>query len=321
MKKVMILFGKGDWKKNKPFPSAKYQYSYECFYTLCQGKGIQMYRASYEWYDYEKAIFKYAWTYENNIWKRAENIQPDLIYDKTKAGVEAYYKKELISKNYQFVNNLRFTRILDDKLVTSLIFQKWSKKSWIVNNQKRFKNILPKINTRKIVIKPISDSGGRDVQIVNKKDALEQITFSNDYLVQEFIDSSSGVPGVSEHMHDLRLVFINEKLSYSYIREPKEGTYLANLSQGGSLSIVPKDKIPPACDPIIRYANKVFETFNPRIYSIDFMFGENKRPWIVELNSMPGLYFTPEEKPCMLEMYEELIEVFKKQLDINTIKQ
>ena len=145
---------------------------------------------------------------------------------------------------------------------------------------------------------------------------MEKITFGDDYLVQEFIDSSLGVPGVSESMHDLRLVFLNDKLSYSYIREPEEGNYLANLSQGGSLSVVPKNKIPHSIYPIIRCANRVFETFNPRIYSIDFMFDENKRPWIVEMNSMPGLYFTPQEKIHMVEMYKEIIEAFKKQINL-----
>lgn len=276
-----------------------------------------MYRASYQWYDYDKHIFTYAWTYEESTgWIIVQDIQPDLIYDKTKAEMEAYFRKELIAKHYRFINSLRFTYMLDDKLITSMIFHKWSKKSWIVNNPEKLRNLLPKISTRKFVIKPISESGGRDIQILRKEEALEKVTFSNDYIIQEFIDSSSGVPGISENMHDLRIVFVNNKISYAYIREPAEGNYLANLSQGGSLSIVPTNSIPHSIDPIIRCANRVFETFNPRIYSIDFMFDENKRPWIVELNSMPGLYFTPQEKPHMLKLYQELIDVFLKKLEI-----
>ncbi len=315
MKKILILFGKSDWNTENLFRNKQTKNSYEFFYSLCRKNDIEMFRASYDWYDYENNIFQHAWTFNDvDGWKRINNITPDLIYDKTKSGIEAYYKKELISKSYRFVNNLRFTRIMDDKLITSLIFHKWSKRSWVVNNHKKLKDVLPKIKSQKFVVKPISESGGKNVQILDKKDDLKKIIFGNDYLVQEFIDSSSGVPGVSENMHDLRLVFINDKLSYSYIREPEEGNYLANLSQGGSLSIVAKDKIPQSLKPIIRCANKVFETFNPRIYSIDFMFDENKRPWIVEMNSMPGLYFSPQEKNYMVEMYKELIEVFKKKI-------
>ena len=57
MKKVLILYGRSDWRKSKPFKNKQYQYSYEYFYDLCKRNKIQMYRASYEWYDYEKNVF------------------------------------------------------------------------------------------------------------------------------------------------------------------------------------------------------------------------------------------------------------------------
>lgn len=314
-KKVMILFGKSDWRSSKPFSNKDYQYSYEYFYSLCKKNGIRMYRASYEWYDYKKHIFKYAWIFEGKgaKWKKVENIKPDLIYDKTKARMEVYYKKELLAEHYSFINDLNFTKIIDDKLTTSLIFERWSKKSWIVRNTNELKKILPRLNSLKVVIKPISESGGKNVQIINKKD-VGKIKIEKENIVQEFIDSSLGVPGVSKKMHDLRLVFVNDKLIYSYTREPKKGSFLANLAQGGSLTIVPNEKLPKSLIPIVSCANKIFATFNPRVYSIDFMFDENKKPWIVEFNSMPGLYFTPEEKPYMMKMYKELLVIFKKKL-------
>jgi D-alanine-D-alanine ligase-like ATP-grasp enzyme len=88
------------------------------------------------------------------------------------------------------------------------------------------------------------------------------------------------------------------------------------LAQGGSLIIVPINKIPTSLQPILAYANNIFKNFNPRVYSIDFMFDEKGKPWVVELNSMPGLYFTSSEKPYMLKMYRELLKIFKKKLDI-----
>jgi glutathione synthase len=315
-KKVLILFGKSNWKSAKPFSNNNYQYSYEFFYTLCKKNGIQMFRASYEWYDYEKHIFKYAWIYEgkNANWKRVKNIKPDLIYDKTKARMEVYFKKELIRSNYPFINNLEFTQLIDNKLTVSFLFPQWCKKNWLLENKDDLKKHLSKIRTAKIVLKPLIESGGKGIQILNKGEALKKATINCAYLLQEFIDSSRGVPGVNTGYHDLRLVFVNEKIIYSYIREPKKGSYLANLAQGGSLTIVPQKKLPKTLSPIIKYVNEILKIFHPRIFCIDFMFDENKRPWIVELNSMPGLYFTPEEKSSMLKMYQELLRVFKKTL-------
>jgi len=161
------------------------------------------------------------------------------------------------------------------------------------------------------------ESGGKDVLILKKKEALQKINPKHLWLVQEFIDSSRGIPGFSRGFHDLRLVFVNEKLLYALMREPAKGKLLANLAQGGSLAIVPLDKIPKSVYPIIKQANQILETFNPRIYSIDLMFDEKKHPWVVELNSMPGLFFTPEEKPYMTKMYLEMLKVFKKKLEVS----
>lgn len=317
MKKVLILFGQSDWRKSKPFKNKDCQRSYEYFYTLCKKNGVQMYRASYEWYDYKKHIFRYAWIYEeeNANWKRVYNIKPNLIYDKTKTQMEVYHKKELIREKYPSINNLEFTRLIDDKLTISLLFERWCKKSWLIQSKKELPLVLGKIKSNKVVLKPLIESGGKGIQISSKKGAFQSAKINGPYLAQEFINSSSGVPGFSKGIHDLRLVFVNDKIIYAYIREPKKGSYLANLAQGGSLTIVPKNKLPKSLFPIVKHANKIFETFIPRVFSIDFMFDENRRPWIVELTSMPGLYFTPEEKSSMTKMYKELLKIFKQKLN------
>ncbi len=276
-----------------------------------------MYRASYEWYDYQKNIFRYAWVFEGEgaKWKRVKNLKPDLVYDKTKARFEVYYKKELIEENYPFINDLQFTQLIDDKFITSLFFEKWSKKCWLARNNSQLAQILTRIKTDKVVIKPICESGGKGIHISKKNKALKEVTLNRTHIIQEFINSSKGVPGVSRGIHDLRLVFVNNKLIYSYIREPKKGGFLANLAQGGSLTIVPKSKLPRSLNPIVSYANEIFQSFEPRVFCIDLMFDEKKRPWIVELNSMPGLFFTPQEKPYMVKMYRELLKIFKEKLE------
>lgn len=315
MKKVLILFGTSSWEKSLPFANKDYQYSYEHFYSLCQENGVRVYRASYQWYDYKNHFFKYAWVYtgEGARWKRVKNIKPNLIYDKTKARMEIYYKKSLIAEHYPFVNDLRFTQMVDDKFITSKLFSEWSKESFIARNNSELQKILPHIKTPLVVIKPVNESGGKGIHITSKNIA-KKIILNSEHIVQEFIDSSYGVPGIGGSTHDLRLVFINKAVIYAYIREPKGGALLANLAQGGSLKIVPLKLIPASISPIIQRAHKIFESFAPRVYTIDIMFDTNRKPWVVELNSMPGLYFTPEEKPSMIKMYRSLLQMFKDKL-------
>ena len=318
----MILFGKSDWQKPNPFINKEYQESYEYFYTFCKQNNIRMYRASYRWYDYENCIFKHAWTYEGKRggWKMVSDIRPDLIYDKTKSGAEAYQAKELIGETYSFINDLNFTKIIDNKFVTSLIFPQWSKKNWFVKTEADIRKLLPELQSSKIVIKPISESGGKGVHIIDKKD-LADLVFCGENIVQEFIDSSGGIPGISNKAHDLRLVFAGDKLVYAYIREPMDGSFLANVSQGGILTIVPVENIPSSLSPIIQAVNETFRSFSNRIFSIDIMFDEYLNPWIVELNSMPGLFFTAEEKPYIVKLYRELVKMFKKQFVRGTLMQ
>jgi glutathione synthase/RimK-type ligase-like ATP-grasp enzyme len=317
MKKVLILFGKGRKQNSKPFINEKLQYSYEYFYSLCRRSGIQLYRASYEWYDNTTHSFSCAWAFEDDGcgWKKVDSIRPDLIYDKTKPSVESYSAKLRIGERYPFLNDLNFTKIMDDKFVTSLIFPKWSKKNWFIKSEAELALILPELKSEKIVVKPVSESGGKGVCILDKSE-ISSLDFSSEKIVQEFIDSSLGIPGICDSTHDLRLVFVDDKLIYAYTREPMDGCLLANLSQGGSLVIIPIQKLPRSLDPLLEYIHTTLNSFTDRVFAVDFMFDEHGQPWIVEFNSMPGLYFTEEEKPYMMEMYEALIAVFSQQIDL-----
>jgi glutathione synthase/RimK-type ligase-like ATP-grasp enzyme len=318
MKKVLILFGKSQWKKSKPFSNKKYMYSYEYFYMLCKKNRIQMYRASYQWYDPEKNIFKYAWIFEgkNGNWKRVFNVKPDLIYDKTKYSDYAYHKNSRICEKYPFFNSLEFTRIIDNKLATSLLFKEWSKKSLLVNDNSRLKLLFKKIPARKkMVLKPIGLSGGENVLIGNKKEILNVLSQNKiivtDWLLQEFIDSSAGIAKIMSGTHDFRLVIINNEIIYAYYRRPAEGSLLANLAQGGTMKIVDLKKLPVSIFPIFKKACELFSGFEHKIYTIDLMFDKQQKPWIVELNSMPGMYFEKGQEKMREHFYKKLLTTFK----------
>jgi glutathione synthase/RimK-type ligase-like ATP-grasp enzyme len=322
MKKIMILFGKDSWGKSKPFSNKKYMYSYEYFYALCKKKGIQIFRASYEWYDYEKKLFKYAWIFEKNsgIWKRVYDIKPDLVYDKTKSTPEANLKSSLIRANYAFFNDIEFSKIIDNKLAVGMLFSSWSKKNRLIKNLKHLSIALDKIpKKQKLVLKPANLSGGENVFIGTGAALMKKIKASKikitDWMLQDFIDSSGGIPGIMKGAHDLRLVIIDTDIIYAYYRKPAAGSLLANLAQGGSMEIVPLKKLPKNIYPIVKKASQLFSGFEHKIYTIDLMFDKRKTPWIVELNSMPGMYFAPGQEKTRECFYNKVASVFKNILD------
>ncbi len=311
IKRILVLTGE-KWS-DVPFSKDSYKSSYETLYSLAEKNGIKMYKSSYREYSGRKKYFKRAWTFDKTrkSWTVAKKVLPHAIFDKTSSSPRAYYEKELIRKNYPFFNSLEFTKLVRNKLTVGMLFERWSKKNRLVSNKAELKKNLPQIRTSKVVLKPIRGGGGKNIYILDKKTALQKAFAEGLYIAQEFIDSSAGVPGVSKSMHDLRLVIINGKIIYAYIREPKSGSFLANCAQGGTLKIVPLSKLPKTVFPIVEHANEIFAAFCPRFYSIDLMFDRKKKPWVVELNAMPGLNLCAEkEKPFLLKLYAELIKIF-----------
>ncbi len=314
MKKVLILFGKKDW--NTPAFAdmhSGYTLCYEYLYNLAQEYNIKLYRASYTWYDKQQSLFTHTWTFENEKWIRVDNIKPDLIYDKTAATPEALLFKTTTINKMPIINDVEFTNLVDNKLTTSLLFPQYTKKHYKALTMTDLKNVFKYIKTSKIVLKTSSDSGGKNVFILDKKDvATTKIPFP--ILAQEFIDSSHGIAKITNSIHDLRLVFIENELIYSYLRIPAKDSFLANLSQGGLMQIVPKNQLPNSINSLVLDVQNTFSTFQNKIYTIDIMFDKNQKPWIIELNSMPGLFFSEDQYTERKEVYTKIIKLFEKAL-------
>ena len=178
-------------------------------------------------------------------------------------------------------------------------------------------NEMKKIETKKIVMKPLEKSGGEGIIIGEKEDVLKLMGENNfdrkPYVVQEFVNTSKGIPRIMKGIHDLRLVFISNELIYAYYRQPAKGKLLANLAQGGRMVIVPLKDLPKEIDPIVDFTHDIFSPFRSNIFTVDLMFDEKARPWIAELNSMPGMYFESGQEKTRKYFYQKLLEVIKNE--------
>jgi glutathione synthase/RimK-type ligase-like ATP-grasp enzyme len=310
-KKALILSNKKNWRDARPFKSEKFYACYEYFFDLAKSRDLTMFSASYAWYDEKKKIFKWAWTFDGKKWKKIKNVHPDIIYDKTSFGDEIQLVKNSIARDFQVINDSEFTLLAGHKLFASLLAPKYFKKYYPVRNSKSLREALKKISGNTMVLKPPLECGGRGVKIIPRK-SLASLILTSPMLAQEFIDSSKGINGIAKGIHDLRVVFVNNKLIYAFIREPAKNSLLANLAQGGTMFYVPENKLPKSLFPIIKEIQKTFEFFDPKIYSIDFMFDQKQRPWIVEFNTMPGFFFfSNEHKRNQKHFFLEIIEVLK----------
>ena len=92
----------------------------------------------------------------------------------------------------------------------------------------------------------------------------------------------------------------------AHVRTPKDGGYLANVAQGGSIKEVELEKIPkPIMEVVLDIQKKIDDKFDNPIYSIDFGVMDGK-PYVFELNDQIG--FPREDMASAKNFVSSLVE-------------
>jgi glutathione synthase/RimK-type ligase-like ATP-grasp enzyme len=315
-KTVLILYTSHDAGPDVPFSDLKYQRCYEALYALGETLGLHLCRAPLDWYDAERDIFRDSWEFMDGKWRLSGPVKPDLVYDKTSGRSAEDETRARIIDRHRFMDDPAFTLFANNKYETSRALPQHFKPYRKLSNAEEFSDFLATSAGERLVIKPVVGSGGEGVHIVSKAEA-ETLTLTFPVIAQEFIDSSRGIPGITDTYHDLRMVFIGDELVYAYVRTPRDGSLLANIAQGGSMKIVPNAELPVSLQPIIDDTRALFARFPQKTYTIDVMFDENGRPWIIEYNTMPGMFFPPEEEATMRRVYTRLLQELNNFLAAN----
>lgn len=311
MKSVVILHYTEVGEPSRPPLEKKYLDVYETWYQLARQRGIQLSRASFRHYDKSRKLFTTAWTFDG-IWKEIKNIKPDLVDDRCKALPSTQEVKELIRQDTTLMNDPLFNSFIDNKFLVANFFRDWSPRTKLVTTSEELKDSVNDFPGEKVVLKSISGTRGKEVFIGGKQQAVEAYT-GKPSIVQEYLESAEGIPGVYRGRHDLRVVFLNDDILYTFIRYPAEGKLLANLHQGGGWKLLEISQLPQTMDPIITRARELFHTFEPKLYTIDFIFSGG-RPYVIEMNSMPGMYFPSSERAKMQEVYGKLTALYANYL-------
>ncbi|MFZ2970446.1 MAG: ATP-grasp domain-containing protein [Minisyncoccia bacterium] len=273
-------------RKNYLCDSEEIKKSLEELFGVGKTIGIKYYRASISRYSGE--LFKEAWVYEGKKWKKEKNVKPDIIFDRSPYSYSDSRIKEKMASKFTFANDLVFDHIFNSKFSSYLVFKEWMPETRIAYSFDQLKDNLKFIKTSEVVIKPDVGSGGRGVEIINKKDVDNIKINKYPVVIQEFIDSSSGIKGLVNGIHDLRIIFLNQKPILSYVRQPKSG-YVANYCRGGIKRAVSFNKIPKSLRLELKKITAKLKSFNDIFYSVDFFFDKNQKFYIIEINPSPGL--------------------------------
>ena len=302
MKKVTVFFEEPNLE-DYPFTNPKYKQSYcELAQIIQQKQGEFWIARSNETYLGQQK-FSRGWRWNGVRFEKAGAFTASVIYDKR--GDSRYRASFRDESNIKILNPNKIADICEDKLKTYELFTEFCPQTFLVKNEAELKIALEKIPSEKKVIKPRDMACGEGVQIDN----IEKILVSKKkfpLLVQEFIDTSKGIPNLIDGIHDFRVILINGEIILSFIRTPPPNSLIANIAQGGSVHEVPLTKIPTNIHKITKKIDSQFTEFS-RAYSIDFGF-ENNVPKLIEMNSQPAI-FCREDGPDFVHHKKKLAEV------------
>ncbi len=269
-----------------PFHKKEYFETYQKIISDIEKENIEVYIVRGESY-LGNGRFKMGWRLKGDELIASEGeIKVDLIFNRD--------DKNTIPNIYDCItiNKPQFDDICVDKFKTFELFPEISPKTGYVHTFEACHHELQIWNLDPndlVVLKKNFETEGRGIYIIPAKDVQKDLYQDwTDIIIQEFIDSSVGLPGLSSGLHDLRITVIGGVPINSFVREPKKGSYLANISQGGSGTSIDLEEVPKEVIKLVSDINTVVDQFCPIIYAADFM-NSPKGFKLVELNSRPGV--------------------------------
>lgn len=254
-------------------------------------------------------IFSHGWQVKNGeLITINEKIKADLIFHR------GSQETILATHDCPVINHPDLERFTDDKIKVANFFSDISPKTKAINSYKEFKEIINEWRVspeEKIVIKKNFLYGGHGINILPLQEVRDSLYEDwQGILVQEFIDSSAGIPGIVEGLHDIRITSINGEPVFTYVRTPASGSFLANLAQGGKVVKVSLDMLPPSLLEKVSFINKQLAQYKPSIIAADFV--NSKHGFrLIEINSRPGVRdpdFSPEDKKVHDKTVQMLVD-------------
>lgn len=268
-------------EKNTPLSKADYIQSYfELSQEVAAREGKMFFVGNMDTYK-GQGFFSRSWMYgDEGKFIDSGEVKADVVFDR--GGFSP-------SDAVPTFNDPYINEICTDKWRTYQLLPSLSPKSFLATNKEEYSSAVKEINTDIVVVKPRFGSEGVGVIIDDKQKVASSITEETfPAVVQEFMDSSGGVPGIVQGTHDFRVAIFDGQPLYSYYRTPPSGSLKANVAQGGSFSMVDVSRIPADFLDILQKIDAIFSHLPHRFYGIDVALTPTGYK-LIEMNSRLGL--------------------------------
>lgn len=186
------------------------------------------------------------------------------------------------------VNTPELYKVLHDKFLAQRMFEQYHARTVKVDNDSQLAAALQTIPGELKVVKPVEGSHSDGVVIGTESELLAQ-TYKYPLLVEEWLDSSRGIDGITPGEHDLRIVMIENRPSLVLVRIPAKSEHRAGLEVGASMLWPSLGDIPASVIHMVQNIDTELQFYPGRVYSVDTAMTIDG-PRVIELNVYPALF-------------------------------
>ena len=267
------------------FKAPQYKQAYHEIIDQLNEKGVYvallMGQGSYD----GKAKFSKHWAQINNNgvyhFEKRGPITVGAVFDKDHFKDDGHVLK---------INDDSLYNICWSKERTYEVLGEFHPKSLLVHDENELEQALVELPGEKVAIKALTGSSGTGVFVGSKRDVYgEQEILEYPLLVQEFIETSGGVPGITTKRHDVRVVLMNGKSVIATLRTPPDGELKSNIGYGGEHRLLSIEEVPDELLSMCAAIDNKLKSYGKfRLYSVDC--GLTPNGWrLFEANGMPGI--------------------------------
>ncbi|MCG8562808.1 MAG: hypothetical protein MI824_23665 [Hyphomicrobiales bacterium] len=277
MKTIVVFFEQpGAW--GYPFDKSEY------FNSHCQLSaeiealgGAYVIARGQDTYDGD-GRFSRSWRIRDRDVVETGSVAGDVIYDK--GDIEAGTFRPVF-------NCPEVTQLCRDKWESHRLLEEVSPETCLVRDRSELADALGEIDGDMKVVKPVRGYEGHGVVIGPEPELLAH-DMVYPVLVQAFLETSNGIPGIVEGIHDFRVTLLNGEVMYAFVRTPPPGGLMAGIAHGGRLDVVATDCIPAVFLDVARFADARMAAHGPRFFTVDMALTPQGVK-VIEVNSRVGL--------------------------------
>jgi hypothetical protein len=277
------------WSTDFPYKHSLYEQVLINFASQAHMYGWDVIRTSHFRYDILQKNFSHLWRRDGHSYVLTDT-QPTHIY--FLFNIFNYQLIDIIS-HYASSTNLMLCSIAKDKYATYKLFSDYSPFTVRLSSVQKDLSMMELFSSSHVVLKPIYWAQWHWVSLKEKNDIWwfikDMSLYSyNDWIVQDFIDFSWGIPWIVDGIHDVRLVVFGKKVIYVLVRVPYGSDFRCNISQNGSYFFIDFADLPMCMQ---KDAKNIIDRLYDFIwwvsctYSVDIALWIDGKTYLIEFNS------------------------------------